>query len=74
MQQEPVYTLFLGPNVKQNNIINTHINHYNLLHTVEDYYHLGTLGRCDETSTAITGFLKIRTMYASLLINCRKSS
>ena len=39
----------MDPNIK-NNLISTFINHYNILGTIEDHFHLRTLGRNDTIS------------------------
>ena len=58
VQQGPVYTLFLGPNVKSEHFLSSFYTHYNLLRTIENHFNLGTLGRCDSQSSSIHGFLK----------------
>jgi hypothetical protein len=57
-QQVPIYTLFLGPNVENGKVLTKSYNHYNVLRTVENWFSLGTLGRCDTESKAIKGFFK----------------
>lgn len=57
-QQVPIYSLFLGPNVKSGKVLTKSYNHYNVLRTIEDWFSLGTLGRCDTESKAIKGFSK----------------
>lgn len=53
-----IYTALWGPSVKKNHLIDQYVNHYNILRTIEDHFHLGTLGRNDTTSAPIRGFLK----------------
>jgi hypothetical protein len=50
--------VLLGPNVKRGLKITRTLTHYNLLRTIEDELHLGTLGKCDAKNSPITGFLK----------------
>jgi len=45
-----VFTLLIGPGVTPDTKDNTRYTHYSLLRTIEDIFHLGTLGRKDETA------------------------
>jgi hypothetical protein len=52
------FAAFAGLNVKKHNVVNTNYNHYNLLRTIENTMHLGTLGRNDTLATPMTGWMK----------------
>lgn len=51
-RENPIYTLFLGPNIEPGENKEFY-SHYNLLRTIEDHFELGTLGRCDSQSEHI---------------------
>lgn len=53
-----IYTAFWGPNVRRHHEISMYVNHYNILRTIENNFHLGTLGRNDSTAKPVRGFLK----------------
>jgi hypothetical protein len=48
-----IYTLFLGPMVKDGYIEARRIDHYNVLRTIEENFNLGTLGLKDEAHDPI---------------------
>lgn len=49
-----VYTVFYGPMVRPGVVSSRSYTHFGLLRTIEDELGLGTLGRQDQTATAIT--------------------
>lgn len=57
-QEIPVYCVFLGPNVRANEILTQTYTHYNMLRFIENHFHLGTLGNCDAVSEPINGILR----------------
>lgn len=48
-----VYTILVGAGVRPGAVSNAWYDHYSLLRTIEDIFKLGTLGRHDETASAI---------------------
>lgn len=53
-----IYTLLFGPMVKEGLQVDTHLDHYNVLRTIENNFAIGTLGRHDEKATPIDGIWK----------------
>ncbi len=53
-----IYTLFWGANVKSGTVSNLPYDHYSLLHTVEEEFSLGSLGRNDQKSSGIKDIWK----------------
>ncbi len=53
-----IYCAFYGANVKQNHIVNTPYNLYNLLRTMEESLNVGTLGRNDTSCAPMLGWRK----------------
>lgn len=53
-----IYTLLLGDQVKPGSSVDTKLDHYSLIRTIEDGFGLGTLGRKDATAVAISGVWK----------------
>jgi hypothetical protein len=49
-----IFTIFLGPMIKEGVSISKHYNHYSILRTIEENFGLGTLGRNDSLATPIT--------------------
>ncbi|KAI8869129.1 hypothetical protein GQ42DRAFT_32044 [Ramicandelaber brevisporus] len=56
-QGNKVYTVFLGKGVNPGTTDNTAYNHYSLLHTIEDNFSLGTLGRSDTSAPLISSLI-----------------
>ena len=48
-----IFTIFLGPMIKEGVSINKYYNHYSVLRTIEENFGLGTLGRNDSLATPI---------------------
>lgn len=53
--REVVYTAFIGAGIQPAVVNANSYNHYDLLRTIEEIFHLGTLGRKDATARVIDG-------------------